>query len=93
MHLKVLLQPFEKWEIDFVGLIHPPSKKTGVQYIITATEYLTRWAEAQFVKDYTWEIIEFFLFDYVLTRFGCPNILMSSHCTHFLNEMINALTE
>ena len=34
-----------------------------------------------------------FLFEYVLTRFDFPKILMSDHGTHFLNEMINALTE
>eukprot|EP00253_Pinus_taeda_P003425 PITA_03425 len=90
---QVSLQPFEKWEVDFVGPIQPPSKKTGARYIITATEYLTQWAEAQTVKDYTRAIAVKFLFEYVLTGFGCPKVLMSDHETHFLNETISALTE
>ena len=93
MNPQMSLQPFEKWVIDFVGPIQSPGKKTGALFIITATEYLTRWAEAQPVKGYTGATTTKFLFEYVLTRFGCPKILMSDHSTHFLNETISALTE
>lgn len=48
---QVTLQALEKWAIDFVGPINSPRKKTGARYIITATDYLTRWDEAQPVKD------------------------------------------
>jgi len=51
-------------------------------------EYLTRWVEAQLVKDCTGATTTKFLFDYVLTRFGCPKVLMSDQGTHFLNETI-----
>eukprot|EP00253_Pinus_taeda_P036318 PITA_36318 len=87
------LQPFEKWMIDFVGPIQAQGEKTGAWYIITATEYLTRSSEAQPVKDCTRANVVKFLFEYVLTQFGCPNILMSDHGTHFLNETINTLME
>ena len=87
------MQPFEKWVIDFVGLIQPPGKKTSVRYIITATEYLTRWVEAQLVKECTRDTTTNFLLEYVLTRFGCSEVLMSDRGMHFLNEMISALNE
>jgi len=45
------------------------------------------------VKDYIGMTTTNFIFEYVLTRFGYPKILMSDHGMHFLNETINALIE
>ena len=63
---QMTLQPFEKWEIDFVGPIKPQGK-TGAHHIITVMEYLTQWVEAQLVKDCTTATTENFLFENALT--------------------------
>jgi transposase InsO family protein len=34
-----------------------------------------------------------FIFDDIITRFGCPKILMSDQGTHFINKTVEALTE
>ncbi len=73
---QMMLQPFEKCAIYFVGPIQPQGK-TGARYIITATEYLTRWEKAQPMKDCTGTTGAKFIFEHVLTRFGCSKILMS----------------
>lgn len=93
LNLNMSLQPIKKWVIDFVGPIQPPGKKMGAWYNITVTEYLTRWAEVQLVKDCIGAIVNFFIFEYVLNRFGFPDILIRDCGTHFLNETINALME
>ena len=59
-------------------------------YIITATDYVTRWAEAKVVKDCTADTAARFIFEHILTRFGCPNILMNDRGTKFVNETIEA---
>ena len=50
---QVTLQEFDKWVIDFMGPISPRGKCTGTHYIITTTNYLTRWVEATRAKDST----------------------------------------
>jgi transposase InsO family protein len=57
------------------------------------TNYLTRWAEAREVKDCSANTVVRFIFDDIITRFGCPNILMSDQGTHFINKTVEALTE
>lgn len=93
LKLQVTLQAFYKWAVDFVGLINPPAKRSGARYIITATEYLTRWAEAKPVKDCSSATAAQFLFENVVTRFGCPRVLMSDKGSHFINQTIAGLTE
>jgi len=84
---------FEKWAINFVGPIHPPTRRSGTRYIITVMKYLSRWAEVALVKDCNAETTTHFLFGKVITRFGFPRILMSDQGTHFINITIRALIE
>ena len=60
---QVTLQAFDKWVVDFVRPISLPRKMTSALYIITTTDYLTRWAEVATIKDRTAAIAVNFLFD------------------------------
>jgi hypothetical protein len=87
------LQAFDKWSIDFVGPINPLGKSIGARYIIIAIKYLNRWAEAREVKDCSATTAARFIFYDIITRFGCPKILMSDQGTHFINKTVEAMTE
>jgi transposase InsO family protein len=89
---QVTLQIFDKWAKDFVGPINPLEKRSVARYIIIVTEYLTRWAEAAPIKDFSAQTTSHLLFEQVITRFGCPRILMSDHGTHFINDTIRYMT-
>ena len=76
-----------------MGPINPPTKRLGARYIITMIEYLTTWVETTPVKDCSAETSTHFLFEQVITRFGCPRILISDQGIHFINSTIKAMTE
>jgi hypothetical protein len=46
---QMVLEPFEKWAIDFVGPINPPSHRHS--YILICTDYVTKWMEEKGTSD------------------------------------------
>jgi hypothetical protein len=74
---QVMLQAFDKWEIDFVGPINPSIRRSGESYIITVTRYLTRWEDVASVIGCISENVAQFLFENVVTLFGFVCILLS----------------
>ena len=50
-------------------------------------------AEAKAVKTNDAKVAATFLFEQVITRFGCPKILISDRGKHFLNQMLEEMTE
>ena len=63
LHPQVALEPFDKWGMDFVGPIDPPSGQK--KHIIVCTDYLIKWAEAKAMKVATEEKVAEFLRDNV----------------------------
>ena len=61
-------------------------------YIVVATKYLTKWAEAKAVKTDTAVHVATFMYENIISRFGCPKILVSDRGLHFLNELFEEMT-
>jgi hypothetical protein len=58
------------------------------RYIIVAIDYTTKWVEAQAFHTNIITIIAKFLYEHILTRFGCPLTIVTNQGTHFINDAI-----
>ncbi|MCO5547251.1 hypothetical protein L7F22_000696 [Adiantum nelumboides] len=83
--------PFEKWGIDAIGPL--PRTSTGKQYILTATDYMTRWAEAASVARITAANMRKLVLDYICSRFGTPLEIVFNRGPGFRADLLNALLE
>lgn len=82
-------QPFGQWGLDIIGDIVPQSSKHH-GYILTATNYFTKWVEAVPLKTTNVEHIIDFIDQFIITRFGLPSALMFDNASFFFG---NAMTE
>ena len=53
------------------------------KYIITATDYFTRWAEASPLRVVNINRVILFLEYFIITRFGVPNSLVFDNASYF----------
>eukprot|EP00253_Pinus_taeda_P016414 PITA_16414 len=74
-----------KWGLDFIGEIHLASSGQH-RWILTATDYFTKWIEAIPTRQETDAVIISFLDNNILSRFGFPNKLVTDNATTFKSK-------
>eukprot|EP00253_Pinus_taeda_P016277 PITA_16277 len=77
--------PFQQWGLDFIGEIHPASSGQH-RWILTATDYFTKWIEAIPTRQATNAVIISFLETNILSRFGCPSKLITDNAAVFKSK-------
>ena len=82
---------FETWAIYFIGPFQKQGKRTRARYIITTTEYVTKWEEAKPIHSCTKEVETKFIYENIITRFECPLNLINDQGTHIINQTIETL--
>jgi hypothetical protein len=76
--------PFQQWGLDFIGEIHPTSNGQH-RWILTTTNYFTKWIEVIPIRNASHKVIIGFLED-IMARFGCPNIIVTDNAASFKDE-------
>lgn len=88
---QVLIEPFEKWALDFVGPINPPSRQKW--YILVCIDYVTKWVEAKALPFAIENFVVSFLFEDILTHFGVPREIMTYQSTQFTSKLVQKKME
>ena len=67
---QLVVEPFDRWALDFVGPINPHSRKKS--YILVCTNYMNKWVEVvALVKANDQVVIDLF-YGEIFTCFGVP---------------------
>ena len=81
------IHPFTKWGLDFIGPINPPSS-TGHTFILAATDYCTRWTEAENFRNCTTKVVTNFLEEHIVARFGMPFSMVCDNGSTFTSAFL-----
>ena len=74
-----------------VGPINPPLR--GYIWILVATKYFTKWAEAIPLCKATLGVVVNFIKENIIVRFGVPHRIISDNGTPFVNNEVRNMLE
>jgi len=82
---QLVIEPFERWMMDFIGPFNPNSNQKS--YILIATDYMTKWVEAKALPNATEEVVIKFLFK-LFVRYGLPREIITDGGSRFIGHRI-----
>jgi hypothetical protein len=85
-------KPFSQWGLDVIGTINPKSSK-GHTYILTATDYFTKWPEAVALERVDSEELIKFIKDNILSIFGIPDKIITDNGSIFISSKLHNFVE
>ena len=80
---------FQRFGLDFVGPL--PRTKNGNRFILVATEYLSKWPLAKAVPNADAKTVAKFIYEEIVSVYGCPQEILTDRGSHFKNEMLENL--
>ncbi|KAL0448157.1 UNVERIFIED_CONTAM: hypothetical protein Slati_1943600 [Sesamum latifolium] len=87
LHPTVASWPFDAWGLDVVG---PMIKSYGGHlYILAATDYFSKWAEAVPLKEVKKKNVVDFIRTNIIYRYGVPRYIITDNGKPFCNSLID----
>ena len=80
--------PFDAWGIDVIGPVDPPSSG-GHRFILAATDYFSKWAEAVPLREVKSANAINFLERHIIYRFGIPHRITSDNAKAFRSDKMH----
>ena len=88
LHPTIPSWPFDAWGIDVIGPIDPPSSG-GHRFILAATDYFSKWAEAVPLREVKSGNVINFLERQIVYRFGIPHHITSDNAKAFKSDKMH----
>ena len=83
---------FQQRGLDFIGEINPASSGHH-RWILTTTDFFTKWVEAIPTRNATDKVIINFIQENILSRFGCPKKLLTDNAKAFKSKAMVTFCE
>src|SRR6266498_1533857 len=91
LHLIEPKASFQRIGIDIVRLL--TITKKGNRYIVIVMDYFTKWPIAKAIKEVITKTVSKFIYKKIICEHGCLQVLQSNWETHFINRIIQDLSE
>jgi hypothetical protein len=91
LQAQVMIEPFEKWALNFVEPISPMSYRKN--YILVCMDYVTKWVEEKSLFRSTENFVVEFIYEDIFTRFSVPHEIVTDQGTQFTSKLMKKLTE
>ncbi|XP_069148093.1 uncharacterized protein [Solanum lycopersicum] len=91
LHPTIASCPFDAWGPDIVRPL--PNSSGGHLYILAATDYLSKWAEAVAFKEVKKENVANFIRVNIIYHFGIPRYIITDNGKPFDNKLMNKICD
>jgi hypothetical protein len=79
--------PFSIWGMDVIGPITPKASN-GHRFILVAIDYFTKWIEATSYASVTEKVVNLFIKNNILCRYGLPESIVTDNAINLGRKMM-----